>query len=99
VSIPKIVDVFKVYRGDVVVCTEADGVRYSWTSSVDAILGGGIIFEGIETLDQNTYRRKGDYWQSLSAENESQEVSAETAAHLDLVEQAAAYFKSSGRVQ
>ena len=96
---PKIVDVFNVYRGDVVVCTEADGVRYSWTSTADAILGGGIIFEGIETLDQNTYRRKGDYWRSLSAEIESQEVSAETAAHLDLVEQAAAIYKASGQIQ
>jgi len=52
-----VVDIFSAYQGDVVVCTEADGARYLWTARVEAIFGGGVIFECAETEDHNTYRR------------------------------------------
>lgn len=97
--VPKIADVFEVNRGDVVVCTEAYGARHSWTLTDEAIFGGGIIFGVIETEDHNVYRRLGDQWQSYTREAGSQKVSDEIAAHLGLVEQAAAYFKSNGRIQ
>jgi hypothetical protein len=54
---PKVVDIFPVYRGDVVVCTESNGARHSWTVTDEAIFGGGIIFGVIETEDHNVYRR------------------------------------------
>jgi hypothetical protein len=98
-SVPKVVDIFKVYRGDVVVCTETNGLRHSWTVTDEAIFGGGVIFDVIETEDHNVYRRLGDHWQSYTPEAGSQKVSDEIAAHLGLVEQAAAYFKSNGRIQ
>ena len=98
-STPKVVDVFPVYRGDVVVCTESNGVRHSWTVTDEAIFGGGVIFDVIETEDHNVYRRQGDQWRSYAPEAESQKVSDEIAVHLGLVEQAAAYFKSNGRIQ
>jgi len=93
------VEIFNGYRGDVIVCTEADGVSYSWTATDEAIFGGGIINNGIETQDHNVYRRLGDQWQMRTPEVESQKVSDEVAAHLDLVEEAAATYKSSGQVQ
>jgi hypothetical protein len=95
----KVVDVFNGYQGDVIVCTEADGARYSWTATEKDILGGGIIFEGTETEDHNTYRRQGDHWQSYTPETGFQKVSDEIAAHLDLVKQAAAMYRASGQVQ
>src|SRR5580693_9424954 len=98
-SSPKIVEVLDGYRGAVIVCTEADGATHSWTVTNEVILGGGIICRGIETLDHNTYRQKGNQWQSYTPETGSQIVSDEIAAHLDLVEQTAASFKSSGPVQ
>jgi hypothetical protein len=98
-STPKVVDVFNGYQGDVVVCTEADGARHSWTVTNEAIFGGGIIFNGTEREDHNVYRRQGDQWQSYTPKAGLQKVSNELAAHLDLVEQAAATYKSSGQVQ
>jgi hypothetical protein len=98
-SVPKVVDVFEVYRGDVVVCTEPNGARHSWTVTDEAIFGGGIIFGVIETEDHNVYRRQGDQWECYTPETGSQRVSDEIALHLGLVEQAAAYFKSNGRIQ
>jgi hypothetical protein len=88
-GVPKVVDVFEVYRGDVVVCTEANGVRNSWTITDDAIFGGGVIFGLIETEHHNMYRRRGDQWQSHTLEVGSQKVSDEIAVQLCLVEQAA----------
>jgi hypothetical protein len=96
---PKVVDVFQVYRGDVVVSTESNGVRHSWTVTDEAIFGGGVIFDVIETEDHNVCRRQGDQWKSYTPEAGSQKVSDEIAVHLGLVEQAAAYFKSNGRIQ
>jgi hypothetical protein len=98
-SVPKVVEVFNGYQPDVVVCTEVDGARYSWTITDEAIFGGGTIFNGIETEDHNVYRRKGDQWQSYTPESGLQKVSDELAAHLDLVEQAAAIYKNPGPVQ
>jgi hypothetical protein len=98
-GVPKVLEVLNGYQGDVVVSTEADGVRYSWTARDEVIFGGGVIFEGIETLDHNTYRRHDNLWYSFTPEVGSQKVAVEIAAHLDLVEQAATNFKSSGRVQ
>jgi hypothetical protein len=98
-SPPKVVEMLNGYRGAVIVCTEADGATHSWTATDEAILGGGVVSEGTETLDHNTYRREGDQWQSYTPEGSLQKVSDEIAAHLDLVEQAAATYKSSGPVQ
>jgi|SRR5882762_8298391 len=98
-STPKVVEIFNGYRGDVVVCTEAYGVRYSGTASDEAIFSGCIIHNGVETEDHDVYRRQGDQWQMQAPETRSQRVSDELAAHLDLVEQAAATYKSPGRVQ
>jgi hypothetical protein len=94
----KVVTVFNGYRTDVV-CTEAEGARYSWTATDEATFGGGIINNGIETEDHRVYRRQGDHWQSFTPETRVQKVSDELAAHLDLVGQAAATYKSSGQVQ
>ena len=80
-------------------CAEADGPEHSWTVTDDAISGGGIICDGTETEDHNVYRRQGDQWHSYTSEAGSQKVSDEIAMHLGLVEQAAAYFKSNGRIQ
>lgn len=97
---PKVVEVLNDYQGDVIVSTEADGATYSWTVTDREIFGGGIIsVDETETEDHNTYRRDGDKWQSYTSEKESHEVSDDIAVHLDLVEQAAAHFKSSGQVQ
>jgi hypothetical protein len=98
-SAPKVVEGFNGYQGDVVVCTEADGTRHSWTVTDEAIFGGGVIKNGIETQDHNVYRRLGDQWQMRTPKVESQKASDEIAALLDLVEQAAATYKSSGQVQ
>jgi hypothetical protein len=62
---PKVVEVLNSYRGAVIVCTETDGATHSWTVTAETILGGGIIFEGAETLDHNTYRRLGNQWRGL----------------------------------
>jgi hypothetical protein len=99
-SPPKVIEISNGYRGAVIVCTEADGVTHSWTVTDDAILGSGIItFDGTETLDHNTYRRIGNQWHSYTPEGGLQKVSDEIATHLDLVEQTAATYKSSGPVQ
>jgi hypothetical protein len=99
-SAPKVVEILSAPESHVIVCTETDGARYSWTVSDREIFGGGIISaDGIETEDHNTYRRDGDKWQSYASEKESQEVSDDITAHLDLVEQAVANYKTSGRVQ
>jgi hypothetical protein len=99
-SAPKVVEIINCFGGAVTVITEADGTTHSWTVTADAILGGGVTTnEGTETLDYNTYRREGDHWQSYAPEGTSERVSDEIAAHLDLVEQAAASRKSSGPVQ
>jgi hypothetical protein len=98
-SVPKVVEIFNGYRGDVIVCTEADGVRHSWTVTDEAIFGGGIINNGVETEDHSVYRRKGNQWQMQTPETSLRTVSDELAAHLDLVERAAAIYKSSGQVQ
>src|SRR5882762_11984004 len=98
-STPRVVEVFNGYRGDVIVCTEADGARHSWTVNDDAIFGGGIINNGVETEDHNVYRRQGNKWQMQTPETSLQTVSDELAAYLDLVDQAAAIYKSSGQVQ
>jgi hypothetical protein len=99
-SPPKVVEILNGYRGAVMVCTEADGDRHSWTATDNVILGGGVItFKGTETLDHNAYRRIGNQWHCYATEAGLQKVSNETAAHLDLVEQAAAAYKSSGPVQ
>jgi hypothetical protein len=99
-SAPKVVEVLNGYRGTVMVSTEVDGVRYSWTATNENILGGGVMtFDGTETLDFNTYRREESRWRSYTAEGVVEKVSDEIAAHLDLVEQAAANYKSSGQVQ
>ena len=98
-SDPKVVEILGAPQGHVVVCTEADGTRYSWTSTDDAILGGGTIFEGTEALDHKTYRRQGDQWKSYTPEGRVEKVSDQIARHLALVEQAAANYKSLGRVQ
>ena len=99
-SAPKVVEVLSGYQGTVLVCTEADEVRYCWTATDSEIMGGSTItFPGIETIDPNSYRRQDDQWYSYTPEEVSQKVSDEIAAHLDLVEQAAAAHKSSGRVQ
>jgi len=99
-SSPKVADIFNGYRGAVILCAEVDGVRYSWTATGEAILGGGTTtFGGTETLDHNTYRRQGNQWQGYTPEGSLQKVSDEIAAHLDLVEQTAAAYKSTGRVQ
>jgi hypothetical protein len=96
---PKVVEILNGYRGDVIVSTEADGVRHSWTVSAEGIFGGGIIFGGSETEDHNVYRRHGDQWHSYTPEAGLQKVSEEIAAHLDLVEQAAAIYKVTGQIQ
>ena len=82
---PKIVEVFDGYRGDVVVCTEVDGARYSWTVTGETIFGGGVIFEGTETENHNVYRWQGDHWLFHTAETGLQKVSDEIAAHLILL--------------
>ncbi len=98
-SVPKVVEIFNGYRGDVIVCTEADGVRHSWTVTDEAIFGGGIINNGVKTEDHNVYRRQGNQWQMQTPEGGSERVSDGLATHLDLVDQAAAIYKSSGQVQ
>jgi|SRR5580704_1826620 hypothetical protein len=99
-SSPKVVELFSGYRGAVIVCTETDGARHSWTVMDETIFGGGVInLNGTETLDHNTYRRNGDRWESHTPEAGLQRVSDEIASHLDLVEQAATSYKSSGPVQ
>jgi hypothetical protein len=98
-SVPKVVEVFNGYRGDVIVCTDADGARYSWTVTTKAIFGGGIISDGTETEDHGVYRRQGDQWESNIPGAGLQTVTDKLSAHLDLVEQAAATYKSSGQVQ
>jgi len=65
----------------------------------EAIFGGGIINNGVEAEDHNAYRRQGNQWQMQTPEASLQTVSDELAAHLGLVEQAAAIYKSSGQVQ
>jgi hypothetical protein len=98
-SLPKTVEILKGYHRAVIVCTEADKATHSWAVPEETILGGGIIFEGTEPLDHNTYRQEGVHWHSSTAEKEPQEVSHKIAAHADLVEQAAASYKSCGPVQ
>jgi hypothetical protein len=96
---PKVIDVLDGYKGDVIVATEADGAIYSWTVRDTEIFGGGIIFEGTETEDHNTYRRQDNQWCSYTPDTGSQKIGDEIAAHLDLVEQAAATYKTQGPVQ
>lgn len=98
-STPKVVEILNGYKGTVLVCTEADEARYYWTATDEAILAGGTIVAGIETLDQNEYRRQGDHWRSFTLATGFRKVGEELAEHLNLVEQAAAAYKSSGQVQ
>jgi len=58
-----------------------------------------IINHGGQTEDDNVYRQQGDQWQANSPEAGSQKVNDEIGAHLNLVEQEAAPYESSGRVQ
>ena len=96
---PKVIEVLNGYQGDVIVSTEADATTHSWTVRAREIFGGGVIFEGIETLDHNTYRRQDSQWYSFTPEAGSQKVTDAIAAHLDLAEQAAAIHKTQGSVQ
>ena len=98
-SVPKVVEIFNGYRGDVIVCTEADGVKHSWTVTDKAIFGGGNINNGVKTEDHNVYRRQGNQWQMQTPEASLQTVSDKLSAHLDLVEQAATTHKATGQVQ
>jgi hypothetical protein len=98
-SAPKVIAVLNGYQGDVIVSTESNGSTHSWTVRDNEIFGGGIIFEGNETEDHNTYRRQDNQWCSFTPEAGSQKVADEIAAHLDLAEQAAATNKSRGQVQ
>ena|ERR1039457_290426 len=99
-SPPKVVEVLNGYQGTVLVCTVGNDVRYYWTATDGEILGGGVLtYPGIETIDPNSYRRQDDQWYSYTPEEVSQKVSDEIAAHLNLVEQAAVAYKSSGRIQ
>ena len=78
----------------VIVWTACDGVEYSWHSVYgDKILGGCVSCDGVESWENAEvfYLRNtnGDW----IADSSHQIVSADLAAHLDLVEEQAAAYR------
>jgi hypothetical protein len=78
----------------VIVCTECDGVEYSWENCyADKILGGYILFNGVESSENQMvlYLRnsEGKWISDVSRLG----VTDDIAAHLDLVEEMAAAYR------
>jgi hypothetical protein len=105
-STPKVVFTFNSHMGDVIVIIEAYGFTRGWTVEDKYILGGPISLGGVislfvepEAFDLHMYDREGEEWWSYTAEEAVKIVSPRIAAELNLVELAAAAFKSSGPIQ